>query len=173
MKRFLTLLLCGIVIISFSACNGNNKKNATPDINKLFSCTADITYGDFKTTATINRLGNGMWDVEFITPNTLAGVKLSYNGVDITASYKGLSFSIPKDAAPIKGVLNYIFKAIDKSAEKVNMPYTEQDGMKIFKGESDDGDFTLSIDKSNGNLTSFDMPSRKLEVKFSNFSIIQ
>ena len=174
MKKILALLLCGIMLLSLSACNiGKEKKTAAPDLNKLFSCTADISYGDFKASATMKRLGNSMWDVEFVSPASLAGVKLSYNGEEIKASYKGLTFSIPKDAAPVKGVLSMIFKSIDKSAEKVDMPFKEKDGIKLFSGESDQGDFTISMDKSNGSLVAFEIPSKKLDVKFADYKVIQ
>lgn len=174
MKKFLALLLCGVIMFSLCACNiGKSKKTATPDLNKLFSCSTDISYGDFKSTATIKRLGNGLWDVEFSSPSTLAGVKLSYNGEDIAASYKGLTFSVPKDAAPVKGVLSMIFNAIDKSADDVNMPFKEKEGMKLFSGESEQGDFTISVDKATGNLVAFEIPNQKLKVKFADYAVIQ
>ena len=172
MKKIFALFLCGLIMFSFCAC-GKARTTAIPDLNKLFTTTASITYGKFEAEATVNRLGNGLWDVEFVKPTTLAGVKLSYNGEDITASYMGLSFSIPKDAAPIKGILSMIFNSIDKSAEKVDMPYAEKDGISVYSGTSDQGDYTISVEKSSGNLVGFELPDEKLKVEFTNYSVIK
>lgn len=172
MKKIFALFLCGLIMLSFCAC-GKEKTTAIPDLNKLFTSTASITYGEFEAAATVNRLGNGLWDVEFTSPTTLAGVKLSYNGEDITASYMGLSFSIPKDAAPIKSVLTMIFNSIDKSAEKVDMPCAEDEGITVFSGTGDQGDFSISVDKASGNLVAFEMPDEKLKVEFTDYSVIQ
>lgn len=171
-KSFFALFLCGLMMLTFSACKKETTM-AAPDLNKLFTVTASVQYGDFNAAATVNRLGNDMWDVEFSEPSTLAGVKLSYNGEDITASYLGLSFSVPKNAAPVKSMLNMLFKAIDKSAMGLDMPCTEEDGIMTFSGTGDFGDFTLSMEKSTGNLVSFELPDEKLQVQFADFAPIQ
>lgn len=171
-QRTLLLFLCGLMCIVFTAC-GKPKTSGTPDINKLFSTAATITYGDFEAQAKVSRLGSDLWEVEFATPQTLAGVKLSYTGEDITASYLGLSFSIPKTAAPVKSMLTMIFKAVDKSAVGVDMPCEEKDGVMIYSGTGDFGDFTLSMDQATGNLVSFEMPKEDLIVQFADFTPIQ
>lgn len=174
MKKILSLFLCGILFFTMTACNfGKPKETAAPDLNRLFTCSSEIRYGDFEMSAELKRLGDGMWEVEFSAPKTLAGVKLAYNGDAISASYKGLSFSIPKDAAPVKAVFTMVFRAIDASAAEPELPFSEEDGILVFEGENEQGKFFISTDKETGDFIGFSMPDYELEIACENYSIIQ
>lgn len=174
MKKILSVLLCTVMLFAMTACNfGKPKETAAPDLNRLFTCSSEIRYGDFEMSAELKRLGDSMWEVEFSAPKTLAGVKLTYNGDTISASYKDLSFSIPQDAAPVKAVFTMIFRTIDKSAAQPELPFTEEDGVLVFEGENDYGKFFISTDKETGDFIGFNMPDYDLEVTCENYSIEQ
>lgn len=174
MKKILSLFLCTILLVTATACKfGKPKETAAPDLNRLFTCSAEILYADFEMSAELKRLGDGMWEVEFSAPKTLAGVKLTYSGDSISASYKGMSFTIPKDAAPVKAVFTMIFQTIDKTAVVPELPFTEEDGVIVFEGENDYGKFFISTDEETGDFIGFNMPDYDLEVKCENYSIVQ
>ena len=61
---------------------------------------------DWTAAGTLSRLGDGAWSVAFAEPSTLAGVVLDFSGGEVTASYKGLGFSVPQSAMPAKSVLS-------------------------------------------------------------------
>lgn len=171
LKKIIALSLCSILL--FTGCVFNKpKESASPDLNRLFSCNAEIRYGDFEMSAVLKRLGDGMWEAECSAPKTLAGVKLSYNGDDITASFKGLSFSIPKTAAPVKSIFQLAFSVIDKTAAGGELPMIEKDGVLIFSGEAEQGKFEVRTDKETGNLLGFSMPAYELEITCSDFEAI-
>ncbi len=171
-KKFAAGFLSVICVLMLCCCKGE-KTSAAPDLNKLFTGTASIACGDFTAEATINRLGNGMWDVEFLSPKTLSGVKLSFNGDEITASYLGLKFTVPKDTSPVKGVLRLLFDAVDKSSEKPDMVCTEKDGKIIFDGEINSEKFKIMFNKETGGLSGFEVPDKDLKIEFSSYSEIQ
>ena len=172
MKKIVSGLLIVIMLFSFGGCT--SKKSAESlDLNKLFKVTATIESGKFKGQAVINRLGDNMWDVEFSSPNTLSGIKLSYSGEDITATYMGLSIKMSKTDAPIKGMLTMLFNAIDKSAALKDMPCVEDEKTKTFSGENENGKFNIILDKSTGNLIGFEMPDNDLKVTFTDYTLIQ
>lgn len=174
MRKFLSLFFCALLFFTMTACNfGKPKETAAPDLNRLFTCTAEIRYDDFEMSAELKRLGDGMWEVEFSAPKTLAGVKLSYSEEAISASYKGLSFSIPKDAAPVKAIFTMIFQTIDKSAAMPELPFSEEDGVLVFEGKNDYGKFFISTDKETGDFIGFNMPDYELEVKCGDYKIIE
>lgn len=175
MKKLIGIFLCGCMLLATSACK-SEKPQQSPSLNKLFTCTAEMEYDDFKASATMNRLGNGLWDVEFSAPKTLKGVKLSYSGEEITASYLGFAFTVPKTTAPVKNMLTLLFSAVDKCSEKVEMPCTVTDGVTTYTGESVLGtsgsSFKLSLDKDE-KLVSFAIPDEKLMISFSDYTAIQ
>lgn len=175
MKKLAAIFLCACLMIGATACKSKDTPKS-PELDRLFTCTAEMTYDKFEATATVNRLGNGLWDVEFSAPKTLSGVKLSYDGENLTAAYKGFTFTVPKDSLPIKNMLTLFFNAIDKNVIAAEMPCTVTDGVTTFTGESALGAtnaaFSLSLDSSN-KLLAFEMPDEKLSVVFSNYVIIQ
>ncbi|MBZ4670615.1 MAG: hypothetical protein JG769_919 [Oscillospiraceae bacterium] len=171
-KKIAAGFLSLVCIFMLCSCKGE-KTSATPDLNKLFTGTASIACGDFTAEATINRLGNGMWDVEFTSPKTLSGVKLSFNGDEITASYLGLKFTVPKDTAPVKGVLRMLFDAVDKTSEKADTVCTQKDGQMILDGEINSEKFKIIFNKETGALSAFEVPDKDLKIEFSSYSEIQ
>lgn len=172
LKKILSAVLCGLMFLGLMGCSAE-KKTATPDLNRLFSADAKIQFDDFEADAKISRLGDGMWDVEFSQPKTLAGVKLSYNDGEITASFLGLNFNIEKDSLPVKSIVTMIINAIDSSGVHADMPCVEKDGKIVFSGSGENGDFTITTDAETGTLLDFELPSEKLKVLFENFGVIQ
>lgn len=171
-QRIVTIFLCSLTLLLLPSC-GKQKTEASPDVNRLFTATASIVYDDFEAQATVSRLGDDMWEVEFTSPKTLAGVKLFYNGEDITASYLGLNFSIPESAAPTKSMLTMLFQSFDQAAAGAPLPFTEEDGISVFTGTGDFGKFMLSVDNASGNPVSFEIPEEKLSVQFADYTVIQ
>ena len=172
MKKIFSVFVLFVIMISITGCGKENKPCA-PDLNKIFTVNAAVESGKFKTEAIISRLGDNMWEAEISSPETLKGIKLSYSGEDITASYMGMSFSVPKNAAPVKGMMTMLFNAIDKSAALPEMPCIEDETTKTFSGETENGKFEITVDKTTGNLTGFEMPDNDLKVVFTDYSVIQ
>ncbi|MGN1481105.1 hypothetical protein [Porcipelethomonas sp.] len=168
MKKYISLFLSFILMISLCACGGKSSVKFEPKLNKAFSITAQIKYDDQESNAVIKRLGKDNWDVEFSSPNTLAGVLLSYRDGNVEASYKGLSFSVPKSALPLKSIISSLIDIVDKTAEMQEISCEEKDGFYIMEGENDQGKYTLKM-AQNGALTGFSMPSLNLEMIFTDF----
>lgn len=106
MKKVVVLLVSFVMMIGLCACGSKNNVKFEPKLNKAFTVSAQIKYDDQEYQASIKRLGKANWDVEFSSPNTLAGVLLSYRDDNVEASYKGLSFSVPKSALPLKAIIS-------------------------------------------------------------------
>ena len=110
--------------------------------------------------------GEGVWEIEFSQPNTLSGVKLEFSEVNVLASYKGLSFSVPQSAVPVKAMMLNLIKAVEDNAKLAELSGEESNGMLKISGSLDGGDYTLTVDKD-GLLSGFEMPNNKLTMKFS------
>lgn len=169
MKKIIPVFMSFIMIVSMCACSGGGKSVAfTHKINEPFVAMAQIQYGDQEAEASFRRYGKANWDVEFSAPNTLAGVILSYRDDKVDASYKGLSFSVPKTALPVKSIISVFIEVADSIAETDEINAVEKDGVMEIEGEIQQGKYTLKLDK-NGGLSEFSMPNLDLKITFSDF----
>ena len=135
MKKVVVLLVSFVMMIGLCACGSKNNVKFEPKLNKAFTVSAQIKYDDQEYQASIKRLGKANWDVEFSSPNTLAGVLLSYRDDNVEASYKGLSFSVPKSALPLKAIISSLIDVVDTTAELPEISGEEKDGEILVEGE--------------------------------------
>ena len=168
MKKVVVLLVSFVMMIGLCACGSKNNVKFEPKLNKAFTVSAQIKYDDQEYQASIKRLGKANWDVEFSSPNTLAGVLLSYRDDNVEASYKGLSFSVPKSALPLKAIILSLIDVVDTTAELPEISGEEKDGEILVEGELEQGKYTLKMDKT-GVLIGFSMSNLNLEIIFTDF----
>lgn len=137
------------------------------NLNSAFNSNVTITLDKLTAEGVIKRFGDNQWEIEFESPNTLSGVNLAFNEGTVDASYKGLSFSVPKSALPVKAMLTNLIEAVDTNARADELKGSENDeGMFEISGSLEGGDYVLTVDSS-GYIASFDMPNNLLEISFS------
>lgn len=174
MKRLFVPLLMITIVIVLAGCFGSTaKKDAKTTLNSSFTSDMKLNYDDTEYSGVISRQGPGMWSVEFSSPESLAGVKLAFMDSEVTASYKGLSFSIPKSAMPIKSILTYFISAADELAMKEKLEGSVKDGVMTVKGDLDEGSYEMMFDEATGNLTAFEMDNNKAKLTFTNMTASQ
>jgi hypothetical protein len=165
------LMLCGVSgVMMLSASCGIAKDGETvssADIQDSFSCNAVIHYGDMESDSILKRYGKGMWENEFVSPDTIAGVKLVFNNDDVTASYKGLEFSVPKSAMPFQSMLCCLIEAADSVYESSEIIFNENDGLLCYEGNIEQGDYEICFDSATGFIHSFSMPNMELKIEFT------
>ena len=160
-----TAALLSIVIMTSCSAPGKNSMESPNGLNSSFKANVAITLDEMNSDGTVSRYGTGMWDVEFASPNTISGVTLSFTDGNVEASYKGLSFSVPQSAMPIKSMMSNLITAADE------LEVNEKDGNIEISGTLDGGDYILTVDKS-GNILKFEMPNNKLSMNFSDIAPI-
>ena len=171
MKKIIPIFLSVFLIISMCACSSGGKNvKFSPKLNEPFVVTAKIQYGDQESDASFRKYSKANWDIEFSSPNTLSGVILSYRDDKVDASYKGLSFSVPKTALPIKSIISTFIDVADSTADLPEIEATEKEGLMIIEGETQQGKYTLKLDNSGG-LSEFSMPNLELKIVFTDFHV--
>jgi len=173
MKRLITFAVTIITAVCLAACSAGGKGDSTKpnNLNSSFQAVASIILDELNAESTVKRFGSGSWEVEFSAPNTLSGVKLSFSEGNVTASYKGLNFSVPQSALPVKAMMLNLISAVDDLAKNEELSGTEEDGMLKITGSLDGGEYTLCVTKD-GSLASFEMPNNKLKITFTNVTPI-
>ena len=168
MKRLLSSVIAFLCVVSATSCNSPMNSQTKRENNLASPFTAKMSVNLDKLTAegTITRNSNKNWVAEFESPNTLSGVKLAFEENVVKASYKGLDFSVPKSAIPVKAMLTNLMEAVDSLASQETLTGTENEGLLQISGNLEGGDYCLSIDE-NGNIHTFEMPNNLLKITFS------
>ncbi|MGN1412567.1 MAG: hypothetical protein ACI4WH_08710 [Oscillospiraceae bacterium] len=173
MKKRILLLTSLTILLTSCGTVGVEKTSPKDVLTEPFSCTANIITPDIEATGTLSHEGVGCWDIEFSEPSTLSGVNLTFDGVNSEASYKGLSFSIPKDAVPINSMLLCLATAIDEISTNEDKNATSKDDILTFKGSTDCGDYVLTVDEKTGDILTFEMDNLQLIMTFSDVKTLE
>lgn len=173
MKRLISFAVMIITAVMFVACSSpirseTSRKNG---LNCAFESSVNITIDKLNAEGIMKRFGDGMWDVEFSSPNTLSGVKLVFDSGNVSASYKGLDFSVPQSALPVKAMMLNLIEAVDTNARLDELKGTEKDNVLEVSGSLEGGDYIISVGKD-GKIISFNMENNKLKIIFSDMKEI-
>ena len=95
-----------------------------------------------------------------------------FSGNDVTASYKGLSFTVPKKALPVKSILTNFITTVDTLAAAPELQGSEKDGVMTVTGETESGTYTLTMDTKSGLLNSFSMKNIPVQINFENMQVL-
>ncbi len=170
------LTSAGVLFMCLTACSKDG--SCSTDTNQLagqFSANFTMELPDLTAEGTVSRLGDEQWNVYFSSPNTVAGVTLDFVDDDVTASYKGLSFSVPQAAMSAKSLLISFLDAVeevsDDSDEADDKDYScsSKDGKAEIKGEHDGEPYYLTLNDS-GALHEFRVDNTGGVISFSDFS---
>lgn len=173
MKRLISFAVMVITAVMFFSCS-SPMKNETSRKNGLdcsFQSSVNVTIDKLNADGVMKRFGDGVWDVEFETPNTLSGVKLEFNGGNVTASYKGLNFSVPQSALPVKSMMLNLIEAVDTNARLEELKGSENGDILEVSGSLEGGDYIISVGKD-GKMSSFEMENNKLKIVFTDMKEI-
>lgn len=173
MKRLISFAVMVITAVMFFSCS-SPMKNETSRKNGLdcsFQSSVNVTIDKLNADGVMKRFGDGVWDVEFETPNTLSGVKLEFNGGNVTASYKGLNFSVPQSALPVKSMMLNLIEAVDTNARLEELKGSENGDILEVSGSLEGGDYIISVGKD-GKMSSFEMKNNKLKIVFTDMKEI-
>ncbi|MBR4627163.1 MAG: hypothetical protein IKO47_05615 [Ruminococcus sp.] len=172
MKRLLTFAAAAalsaqcLVSCSVPLKNDSRRKNG---LGNSFTANASVTIDKLKAEGKLSHSG-GEWDIEFTAPNTLSGVRLSFADGNVEASYKGLSFSVPQSAVPVKAMMTELISAVEENAAKDELTGEEKDDTLRISGTLEAGNYTLIVD-GEGNLCGFEMPNNGLTMSFTDMML--
>lgn len=173
MKRIITFALTVLTVLCFASCSMPLKSSVSRKngLDCSFQAEVSISLDRLQAEGIVKRFGSGAWEIEFSSPNTLSGVKLEFSEGNTSASYKGLSFSVPQSAVPVRAMMLNLIKAVDENAKLEELKGEEKDGNLEISGELEGGKYLLIVDKD-GKLIGFEMDNNKLKMTFAELTLI-
>ena len=148
MKKLLSSVFVFVMIFCLASCSlpvktPGSKGKRDNSLNSQFTAKMTGCLEKLVAEGTVSRFGDGLWEAEFESPGSLSGVKLAFADGNVTASYKGLSFSVPRSAIPVKAMLVNLMDAVDSAAREAQLTGTEKDGVFEISGELESGGYTI------------------------------
>lgn len=169
MKRFILTVAMLLTALAFVGCGKKTTmESAKANLDSAFECDMKMVYEDTEFGGRLKRIESGVWEASFTSPDSLDGLVLSFSGNDASASYKGLSFTVPKKALPVKSILTNLMTAVDTLAEGDELSGHEEDGMMKITGENETGEYVLDIDMKTGFISLFEMKNLGVTMSFEN-----
>ena len=174
MKPFVwmrNVLLSALPVCLLTGCTGATaESDFQPSLDPSFTVTAEMDYSDAQQASfSLTRYSDGVWDATFSEPASLAGVVLTFDGSAVSASYKGLAFTVPKSAMGAKTMLLYVTDVLDTFEGAEAPPCTQaEDGRWSAAGDCEGGSYTVTF-SADGTLAGFTLPSQPLTLTFSGY----
>lgn len=161
-------LLAGAVLLSGCSSPVGGETGAVQKLSGSFTTEMTMNMEEQTVSGTLSRMGDGMWSVSFAEPATLAGVVLDFSGGEVTASYKGLAFSVPQTAMPAKSILSSLILVVDDLAKQEHIS-GEKDGDYVsVEGELEGSPYLLRL-SAGGELAGFEMDNMDTVLTFTDF----
>ena len=171
-RGFLASILLVMSILSFTGCKNGGLLVKSPDMNVPFQSEVKVQAKELEFEGTIKRYGTGLWSMTVTSPETLAGLNITYNDESVTAELDGLTLEIDMEDINSNAVFAQLFKAVDSAAAAESMSCTETEDGKVFTGEFSGGEYKLTFEPQTLAPVSIEIPSSGIFCELRSFSII-
>ena len=169
-------ILAAISIVLFTSCNksGGGILERSPNVNVPFEAAVKMQAGELEFEGDLKRYAAGIWSMELTSPETLAGLNISYDdGSGVKAVLDGLELEIPTENIRDGAVFSLIFKAIDCAASAGELSCVTTEDGNVYTGEFSGGTYKLTFDPQSAMLTRIEIPTEEIAGEFTGFNIIK
>ncbi len=156
---------------ALTACKPAEKQKR-PDLNLLYSCKADILWGETEAEAEFKRLGNGDWDINFTGPDTLSGLTVSFRNGSAHCEMNGVSADISGENIPDGSLFDLVCGALDSGAADTGDCISEEN-ILVSKGHNQNGGYELIFTADTMELCGLKIPDSELEAVIEDFQPIE
>ncbi|MBQ8824640.1 MAG: hypothetical protein IJZ64_05340 [Ruminococcus sp.] len=170
MSRKSTGFIFALTACLMAGCSAKgHTASVSQPLKENFQTGITMELEDLTAEGTLSRYGLGEWNLIFSEPSQLAGVQLAFAEGDVTASYKGLEFSVPQIALPAKSIMMNFISVIDKLATQETIEgVSDEDGIQVT-GELESGNYVLIL-QDDGSPFSFQMENMNATIVFHDFT---
>ena len=159
-------VIISICVLALAACgsNGGILTPKPPDMNKLFTFTANITQAEQNYSVQLDRTDAGKWQITFTEPYALQGVSFTYSKEGVSADYDGISVeSLTDDFS--SSFIAAMVRSLESAVQDGNgaVRYNES-GFTVQSGEC-----LLSFPKNSDKPNSFEIAKEKIRGEITDF----
>ncbi len=177
MKKIVAVFLCTLMIFAFTACtpttpsegqplSSEQLKNKTQQYEDSFKSTANIKYNGLDIKATIEKEQDGSTTVLFSSPETLKDLTFTVREDDIKVNYLGMEFHIDPNNLDSSMVVSMMIGVFNNLASNQGITAKIENNAILIKGDTNDMQFEMTLDKTNGNALTLNIPQMGLFAEF-------
>lgn len=138
-------------------------------LTQPFTAKATIRLQDMTLETDINRTSPQKFTMKVTEPENLEGLQFTYDGETVGVSFKGMNLDVSDDSLAAKMMAKVLFYTINSASGESGVTVTQiEEGISI-KGENEQGDFEILLNKENGSIIKFNMPNLEFECSFTDF----
>lgn len=178
-KRILASLFIFLVsAIMLTGCNLDKKSNselksdASIKSTQPFNTQAKIEYGTLNANLNISKDKEQKYDIEFTSPQTLAGMAFSVDGNKIKISYRDINMEMTTDEFFDSSVIKMLVSSLNKVTSQNGVDISINSSCITIGGSLDNGNFELILNKENMDMLSLNIPNADFKLEFENFNFI-
>lgn len=172
-KRCALILAASASLAALSSCAANKGILVkTPDLNVPFETDMKIQAGELEVSGSLKRYGTGIWAMTAETPETLAGLEITYGDEGVKAKLGELALDITAEDINDGAVFAQIFKAVDNAAASEELFCTDTEEGKVFSGEFAGKAYSIAFDPETLAPVRIEIPGAEISGEFENFRIM-
>ena len=171
--RKILLLVLAVTVFVFGGCSSgkNAKKNEVPIIPQSYTADLFIEYGNKTSQAKYVQRSLMDCEIEFVQPNTVKGLKISYNGTKCTLSFGVLSFNADLTSLPESNFGKKMIEAFKVAAEDTTIQKSRVGDTWKYNGETSGEKFVIIQNAKTGFFESFEVPAYDLKIELKNITV--
>ena len=138
------------ILLMLCASGGRQTKSAKPvSLSEDFSEKGKIIQEDFECEADFRRGGDGTWEIEFSSPDSISGMKVKCSGDICSVDFMELSYSMDRGKLPESSMISLITKAADELISQKDLTCSQNGKTVTEKGIVSGQDFTAEFNDEN------------------------
>lgn len=162
------LAISPLICVCLTGCYNQPYNVKEPITN--FTRQAEIKTPGNNITCEISRSAQGISEITFKSPQELDGMKFKWAGNNYSISYKDLICETETPYLPNNSFAMCIVNALNEISKPESLTFiTSQKNFNIYSGNSDSGQFQVTIDSQTGNITDLSFENENnLKIHFTN-----
>lgn len=171
MKKTIATVLLIFALFVFTSCGEHGDGQKQLQTNIPFTCTVNFDYDSLSAQGKLTYRNAASCTFELLSPSAVEGVIFEFDGEQITAQYKGISFAILDTNAQAVTAAKLIFSSLAGAETEKN---TQDDGNEfLIRGETDSVNYELRFDKISGYVKSLSAKSLNFSAEFKDFKFLE
>lgn len=138
-------------------------------LRQPFTAKATIRLKDMTLEADVNRSSPQKLTMQVTEPAVLEGLTFTYDGETVGISFQGMRFDLADDSLTAKMAAKVLLYTINSASEQSGVTVTRTENGISIRGENEQGDFEILLDREKGSILKCSMPNLELECSFTDF----
>lgn len=154
----------------FCSCS-DQAKETVPDLSGRLSYHATVKYEGNEMNLDLERASIGVYSLTVVSPEPIKGMNFEYNAGTLTIKYLGLTKTFDQGAFPESSVIETLITVLDGASAAGALEYSgTRDGLSVYSGMSDAGQFELYFDTSKNQIEKLTLGNTEFEAIFTSIS---